>query len=121
MDTTKNILYADNQAFVAEKSDRKAVLLKVFENIDGREVIEPMIDDVVFLEERLEELRALPLIRVNPADTSQQKATPAAKLYKELLQQYNGLIKTLTILISRSGGETDDSPLREYFKAKGGK
>jgi len=89
-----------------------------FNGIAGREIVEPMIDDVVFLEERLEELRQLPLIRVNPQDKTQQKATPAAKLYKELLQQYNGLIKTLTIFVARSGGETEDSPLREYLKQR---
>ena len=69
---------------------RKSELLKVFENVDeSKDVILPLIDDVVFLEDRLDELRKLPFIRVNPKDPSQQKSTPASKLYRELLQQYN--------------------------------
>ena len=98
---------------------RKEELLKCFERVDGREVIEPILNDVIYLETQLEELRKLPMIRVNPADPSQQKATPAVKIYKDMVAQYNGIIKTLTIMLSRAGGAEDDSPLRSYLKSKG--
>ena len=97
---------------------RKSELIKVFENVDeSKDVILPLIDDVVFLEDRLDELRKLPFIRVNPKDPSQQKSTPASKLYRELLQQYNQCLKTLTGILRKDGAE-EESPLRAYLRAR---
>lgn len=88
-------------------------ILKAYDD-DIKNIVLPMIDDVLFLENQLKYLRGLPFIRVNPHNTSQQKPTPASKQYKELLQQYNNCIKILCSLTTKG---TDDgiSPLREYF------
>ena len=95
---------------------RKDELLAIFNEIqDVKGIITPMIDDVVFLEERLTELRTMPFIRVNPNNSAEQKATPAAKMYKELLQQYNNCIKILCGVLSKNGVE-DESPLRSFLK-----
>lgn len=97
---------------------RKEELLKIFEEIeDTKDIILPMIDDVVFLEEQLEALRKLPFIRINPQDPSMQKTTPAAKQYKELLQQYNNCIKILTGILRKDAPE-EDSPLRAFLMAR---
>ena len=71
--------------------DRKTELLKIICKAGDADKIkaEKLVDEVVFLEKNLEELRLLPFIKVNPKDQTKQKATPAAKQYKELLQQYN--------------------------------
>ena len=98
--------------------NRKQELLKIFEQVeDTKGIILPMIDDVVFLEQQLDELRKLPFIRVNPKDTSMQKTTPAAKQYKELLQQYNNCIKILTGILRKDSPE-EDSPLRAFINAR---
>ena len=60
---------------------------------DSLELVSSVIDDVVFLEGRLEELKRLPFIQVHPQDASKQRSTPAAKQYKEFLQQYINCIK----------------------------
>ena len=97
---------------------RKQELLKIFEQVeDTKGIILPMIDDVVFLEEHLQELRSLPFIRINPKDPSMQKPTPAAKQYKELLQQYNNCIKILTGILRKDASE-EESPLREFIKSR---
>ena len=76
-----------------------------------------LIDDIVFLEERLQELRQCPFILINPKNPSQQKPTAAAKQYKEFLQQYNNAIKILISVLGKdSGNET--SPLRDYLNRK---
>lgn len=91
---------------------RKENLIKACEG-SNMELIKNIIDEVIFLEEQLQELKKLPLIKVNPENPSQQKATPAAKQYKEFLQQYNNLIK---LLFSVSGQKENDeeSPLRKW-------
>lgn len=97
---------------------RKDELLKLFDAIeDTKSIISPMIDDLIFLEDRLQELRQLPFLRVNPKDPSMQKPTPAAKQYKELLQQYNNCIKILTGILRKDAPE-EESPLRAYLEAR---
>lgn len=97
---------------------RKDELLQLFDAIeDTKSIIAPMIDDLIFLEDRLQELRQLPFLRVNPKDPSMQKPTPAAKQYKELLQQYNNCIKILTGILRKDSPE-EESPLRAYLEAR---
>ena len=97
---------------------RRQELLKIFESVeDTKGLIMPMIDDVIFLECKLEDLRRLPFLRVNPNDPSMQKATPAAKQYKELLQQYNNCIKILAGVLRKDVPE-EESPLRAYLNTR---
>lgn len=96
--------------------DRKAALTKLCTELDNgaKTTIEPLIDDIVFIESQLTMLKKYPFIKVNPKDPTQQKPTPAAKQYKELLQQYNNCIKIfLGVLSTVEKAET--SPLREYL------
>lgn len=96
--------------------DRKTALTKLCTELDNgaKTTIEPLIDDIVFIEDQLAILKKYPFIKVNPKDPTQQKPTPAAKQYKELLQQYNNCIKIfLGVLSTVEKAET--SPLREYL------
>lgn len=98
--------------------NRKEELLKLFDQIeDTKGIILPLIDDVVFLEQQLDQLRKLPFMKVNPNNPMQQKPTPAAKQYKELLQQYNNCIKILTGILRKDAPE-EDSPLRAFLNAR---
>lgn len=92
--------------------DRKKELLKVIEHDPA---LVPMVDEVVFLEGRLEELKKLPFIKIHPRDPTKQKVTPAQKQYKELLQQYVNIIR---VLIRATGTDEADeeSPLRRWVK-----
>lgn len=100
------------------EKNRKQELIAIFDQVeDTKGIILPMIDDVVFLEGQLEELRKLPFIKVNPKDPSQQKPTPAAKQYKELLQQYNNCVKILTSILRKDIPE-EESPLRAFINAR---
>ena len=74
-----------------------------------------LIDEIVFLEEQMEELKKFPFISVNPKNPAQQKPTAAAKQYKEFLQQYNNSLRLLLRLSGDIGGEIEEiSPLREW-------
>lgn len=91
---------------------RKEELLNL---IDNDPLLVPLIEDMVELEKQLDELRKLPKIKVHPEDPTKQKTTPAAKLYKECLQQYTNILR---ILMRATGvDETDEeSPLRAWVK-----
>ncbi len=94
-------------------SERKQELIEYI----GDRTLDPLIDDFVFIEGQLTELRKLPFIRVHPNDPSRQKTTPAAKQYKELLQQYTNIAK---ILLKVSGADEADqeSPLRKWINER---
>lgn len=91
---------------------------------DSLELVKSVIDDVIFLEERLTELKQLPFIEVNKNNPMQQRSTPAAKQYKEFLQQYINCVKMIEGVIYRDkrleGEEIEDSPLRKWFKDHAG-
>lgn len=106
-----------------EIEGRAEKLKKLCAELDAgpKAATEQLVDEIIFLEGQLRELRKYPFISVNPKNPAQQKPTPASKQYKELLQQYNNCIKILLGVIGKeAGGET--SPLREYLNSlKGGR
>lgn len=80
-----------------------------------------VIDEVIFLEGKLQDLKKYPFIQVHPQDDSKQRATPAAKQYKEFLQQYINCLKMIESIIYKEkrldSDEVEDSPLRKWFKS----
>ncbi len=96
--------------------ERKEELLKLIDD-SNRSTILPLIDKMLFLENQLEQLEKLPMIKVNPENPMQQKSTPASKLYREFLQQYTNVVK----VISRATGEEneqEESPLRKWVNSR---
>ena len=80
--------------------------------------VRQLIDEIVFIEGQLVELKKYPFIAVHPRNPKKQKATPAAKQCKEMLQQYNN---SLRILLRVCGGMDEaegESPLRKWVREK---
>ncbi len=96
--------------------ERKIELLNLFKNVECKELIIRSIEDMLFLEDQLEALRKVPHIKYHPTNPELQKRTEAGKLYKEYLQQYNNIVKTLCSILNKSEDGNEDSPLRAYFK-----
>lgn len=103
----------------ATQETRIRELQAIFAGIDDgmRQMVQPLIAETAYLEGELDSLRKLPKIRVHPTDPQRQQATPAAKQYKEFLQQYTNCIKTLTNVLRREEPE-EESPLRQYLEAR---
>lgn len=92
--------------------DRKDELLKI---INNEPLLLPLVDQIVGIEAKLDEVQKLPFYKVNPNNNQQQKMLPAFRIYKELLQQYTNCIKCL----AHSAGVDDkdeESPLRAWVK-----
>lgn len=102
-------------------TDRKQQLIDLIKNTGINNDIKAaqLIDEIIFIEEQLRDLKQYPFIAVNPKNTMQQKATPAAKQYKELLQQYNNSLRLLLRLSGDIGKDAEeDSPLRAWARAR---
>lgn len=100
----------------AKSLERKEELMKLV-NDDNACTVVPLIDKLLFLEGQLEGLEKLPMIRVNPANPQQQRATPAAKLYREFLQQYTNVVKVIS-KATNTDENAEDSPLRKWVKSR---
>ena len=92
---------------------------KFLELIKDNAEAEQLVDEILFLEDQMKELKKLPFIVVNPKNRNQQKATPASKQYKEMLQQYNNSLRLLYRLSGEIGGEAEEeSPLRKWVRER---
>lgn len=93
---------------------RKEILNDIFKDIDENEkkLIDPLIDEVISLEEELETYRKLPQIRINPDNPALQKKTEAAKLRKECSQSYMNAIRILLATLHKVDSSAQDELLK---------
>lgn len=89
-------------------------------NNSNSAVLMPLIDKMLYLENQLESLEKLPMIKIRPDCPESQKATPAAKLYKEFLQQYTNIVK-IVARITDDENSKETSPLRAWVESRGKK
>ena len=100
--------------------DRKAELLSLLKNgADDELKARQLIDEIVFLEERMAELKKHPFIAVHPKNPAMQKPTAAARQYKEFLQQYNNSLRLLLRITGDIGSDAEEeSPLRAWLRSR---
>lgn len=92
-------------------------LKNIFKDCDEgkRIIIDRLIDEAVYLEERLTELKKYPHIKFHPKNPALQKITAAGKQYREYLQTYVNLMDKLAKVYGKDEGE-EESPLRAFLK-----
>jgi hypothetical protein len=93
---------------------RRKELDDIFRDVDGDEkrLIDNLLDEVVFLEGRMTELKKYPFISVHPTKPALQKITPAAKLYKECTQSYMNAIRILCNVLRKVESTAQDDLMR---------
>lgn len=91
-------------------------LRNVFKDIDEgkRTIIYHLIDEAVFLEGQMSELKKYPFIKFHPQNPNLQKITAAGKQYREMLQTYTNIIDKLARIYGREEME-EESPLRSFL------
>ena len=95
---------------------RAEELHNVFKDIDDgkKKIVDSLIDEAVFLESQLTELKKYPFIKFHPQNPNLQKVTAAGKQYRELLQTYTNIIDKLSRVYSNEESE-EASPLRAFI------
>lgn len=96
-------------------AERLEQLQKIFDCIDDdkKQVIEPLLADVVFMEGRLVDLKALPHIRVDKKNPQRQEVTPAFKQWKDMQQQYLNALKVLMTALYRVESDAADELMKK--------
>lgn len=96
---------------------RSEELRKIFKDFDETKfkVVEPLIDEAVYLEEQMVSLKKYPFIKSREFNGEiQTKVTAAGKQYREYLQTYTNIIDKLCRMLGKVDGD-EDSPLRDFF------
>lgn len=94
--------------------ERRKQLDEIFKNVDDeqKQLVDNLIEEVIFLEQQMQELKALPFISVHPEKPNLQKVTPAAKLYKECSQSYMNAIRILLSILHKVESSAQDELLK---------
>jgi hypothetical protein len=96
---------------------RSEELRRIFKDFDETKftVVEPLIEEAVYLEEQMLSLKQYPFIKSREYKGEiQTKVTAAGKQYREYLQTYTNIIDKLCRMLGKVEGD-EDSPLREFF------
>ena len=98
----------------SEKTERLESLQGIFRDIDPGErvLVDQLIREVAFLEERMEELREQPFIVHHPTRPGVMKSTPAAKQYKECSQSYMNAVRILLNTLRKTQTDAADELLK---------
>lgn len=94
--------------------DRRKQLDEIFRNVDEdqKQLVDNLIDEVIFLEDKMRELKKLPFIAIHPDNPARQKITSAAKLYKEHSQSYMNAVRILLSLLNKVESSAQDDLIR---------
>jgi len=93
---------------------RKETLEDIFKDVDENEkkLIDPLLEEVNYLEEQMKYLRTLPQIKIHPTNNAIQRKTEAAKLYKEYSQSYMNAIRILLGVLHKVDSSAQDELLK---------
>ena len=103
---------------IDNRTAREQELMAIARATGDEATARQLIEDIAFLEERLAELRRLPHLKIDPKNPEHQKATPAAKQYKEMLQQYTNSMKLFMKICGELDEEEVESPLRAWLNQR---
>ena len=98
-------------------ADRKKELLELVGE-ENRALLLPYVEEVVFIEGQLKELKKDNFMKSHPNNPSIKKRDKdAVKQYKEFFQQYTNAIKTISSIIG-TDESGDESPLRAWVRER---
>ena len=97
--------------------NRTEELRNIFKGIDEgkRLIVNNLIDEAVYLETQLTELKQYKFIKIHSTNPNLQKITAAGKQYREYLQTYTNIIRALERTYSNEE-QGEESPLRKFLK-----
>lgn len=92
---------------------RKEELINLFNNKEQSIIVSELIDNAIFLEDKLKQLREMPLW------DEKGKFQPAFSAYKIFMQNYGMVIRTLENIVRQNNKpaneKKEESPLRKFL------
>lgn len=103
--------------------EERARLGEVVKDVDKtkRDLLDKLLDDAAFLAVENQELRDIleitGSVKIHPQDPTVQKPVEAARQYRQNLNTYAVIIKTLNGIVAKDGSDEDD-PFLEWVKSR---
>ena len=107
---TTILVISHNADAIGQCADRLIVI-----DEGKKAIVSNLIDEAVYLEGQLAELKKYPFIKFHPKNPNLQKITAAGKQYREFLQTYTNIMDKLAKVYGKDEGE-EESPLRAAVK-----
>ena len=97
-------------------NERLRELHTLFLGVDEsqKSLVRNLLEEMVFLEQRIKELKKLPFIRVHPTNNAKQEPTTAARQYNDLSAGYRNTINILLKLLGSTSDNEDDDPVKRF-------
>lgn len=97
-----------------KSENRRAEYDEIFRDVDPteRRLVDRLIDECVYYEEQMAELRKLPFVAVHPKNRNLQKTTAAARVYKEYATSYMNALRILLNILRKVESEEQNELLR---------
>ena len=94
---------------------RKEELAEIFADVDAGErvLVDRLIDEVIFLEGTMADLKKKPFIQEHPRRPGVIRTTPAAKLYKESSQSYMNAVRILLNILRKTETQAADELMKK--------
>lgn len=94
--------------------------MHIFDDLDvaKKEICYSLIDEMLFLEEQMKELKKHPFIRFHPKNPDLQKQTVAGRQYHQYISEYANIVRIL-VGLSKKGDDVIESPLRSFLESMG--
>lgn len=99
-----------NPQFDARRAEYDRIFRAVDE--DERALVDKLIDECVWYEQQMRNIKALPFIAVHPKRPELQRTTPAARLYKEYATSYMNAIRILLNTLRKVESTAQDDLLK---------
>lgn len=106
-----------------EIQKERARLAEIFKDVEPEQagLLEGLLDDAAFLRVENRHLRELMedtgTVRVHPEHPTLQKPVEAAKQYRQNVNSYAVIVKTLNSVLAKASGGEDD-PFNDWLKEK---
>lgn len=93
---------------------RREELDEIFRDVDDgqKRLVSRLIDEVIYLEGRMADLKAMPFISIHPKYPEHQRSTPAARQYKECSQSYMNAVRILLSILAKVETSAQDELMR---------
>ncbi|WP_302826615.1 hypothetical protein [Anaerofustis stercorihominis] len=100
-----------------DNNERKTTLLKTIKTLkeENQPYMSSLLDEFLFLESELENLKKYPMFEVKQGDDFKQRTTPAGKRYLEVLQQYHNISKTIFSQFNKIEF-VEDTAINEFYE-----
>ena len=98
--------------------NRRKQLDEIFRDVspEVKQLVDPLLDELVWLESEMDRLAKLPQIKVHPTDPTLQKSTAAARLRKVHSQSYMNAVRVLLGVLNRVESSAQDELLEALKK-----